>query len=69
MTITHKTLKDLRALQRAEHHVQWLRANLGKHQITQRVERELLVRRTRIAIDAGSTVQAVLHSLRAIKDS
>lgn len=56
-------LAQMRALRRAERHILWLRANLGKHPITGRTERELLIRRTRIAIDAGSTVQEALHSV------
>ena len=57
-------LAQLQALRRAEQHVLWLRANLPKHQITLRVERELLVRRTTVAVDAGTTVAAVLQSVR-----
>ncbi len=57
-------LAQIRALRRAEQHVLWLRANLSKHQITLRVERELLLRRTTVAVDAGTTVDAVLQSVR-----
>lgn len=57
-------LADIKQLRRAERHVQWPRANLGKHQITVRVERELLLRRTTVAVDAGTTVAAVLQSVR-----
>ena len=58
-------LAQLQALRRAEQHVLWLRANLSKHPITLRVERELLVRRTAVAVDAGTTVEAVLRKLHS----
>lgn len=58
-------LAQLQALRRAEQHVLWLRANLPKHRITVRVERELLVRRTAVAVGAGTTVEAVLRSVRS----
>jgi hypothetical protein len=51
-------------LKRAEQHVQWLRENLPKHSITQRVERELLLRRTELAIMHGDTVITVCASVR-----
>lgn len=57
-------LAQLKALRRAEQHVLWLRANLSKHPITVRVERELLVRRTAVAVGAGTTVEAVLQSVQ-----
>ena len=57
-------LAQLKALRRAEQHVLWLRANLPKHSITLRVERELLVRRTAVAVSAGTTVEAVLQSVQ-----
>jgi hypothetical protein len=40
----------------AERHILWLRASLGKHPITGRTERELLLRRTELAITHGDTV-------------
>ncbi len=49
-------LAKVRQLKRAEQHVQWLRENLPKHSITHRVERELLLRRTELAITHGDTV-------------
>ena len=57
-------LAQLQALRRAEQHVLWLRANLSKHPITLRVERELLLRRTAVAVHAGTTVDAVLQSVQ-----
>ncbi|MBM3616755.1 MAG: hypothetical protein FJX28_15420 [Alphaproteobacteria bacterium] len=57
-------LAQLQALRRAEQHVLWLRANLSKHPITLRVERELLLRRTAVAVRAGTTVDAVLQSVQ-----
>lgn len=62
-------LAEVKQLKRAEQHVQWLRANLPKHPITLRVEHELLVRRTVIAIDAGTTVEAVLQSVQRPADN
>lgn len=56
-------LSDIKQLKRAEQHVQWLRANLPKHTITQRVERELLLRRTALAIAHGTTVITVCASV------
>ena len=58
-------LAQLKALRRAEQHVLWLRANVSKHPITVRVERELWVRRTAVAVHAGTTVEAVLRSVRS----
>lgn len=57
-------LAEVKQLKRAERHVQWLRANLPKHAITQRVERELLLRRTELAITHGDTVSSVCATLR-----
>ena len=49
-------LAEVKQLKRAEQHVQWLRANLPKHSITLRLERELLLRRTELAIKHSTTV-------------
>ncbi len=54
-------LADVKQLQRAQRHVQWLRANLPKHSITRRVERELLVRRTAMALAAGDTAERAVR--------
>ena len=51
----------VRALRQLERHVLWLRANLPKHSITRRAERELLVRRTDLALALGDTVQAAIQ--------
>jgi hypothetical protein len=56
MTRRRAMLAKVRQLKRAEQHVQWLRENLPKHSITHRVERELLLRRTELAITHGDTV-------------
>ena len=53
-------LAEVRQLQRAERHIRWLRTNLPKHSITRRVERELQVRRTDLAIAAGDTAERVV---------
>jgi len=55
-------LAQLKALRRAEQHVLWLRANLPKHPITLRVERELLIRRTAVAV--GAAVERALQNPR-----
>lgn len=65
----HSMLAQIRALRRAEQHVVWLRANLPKHPITLRVERELLLRRTAVAVGAGTTVDAVLQSVQRPADN
>ncbi len=52
-------LAEVKQLKRAEQHVQWLRENLPKHSITLRVERELLLRRTELAIKHSDTVTSV----------
>lgn len=57
-------LAQMLALRRAERHILWLRANLGKHPITLRVERELLVRRTAVAVSVGTTVDTVLQRVK-----
>jgi hypothetical protein len=57
-------LADIKQLRRAEQHVQWLRENLPKHSITQRVERELLLRRTLLAITHSDTVITVCATVR-----
>lgn len=59
----HSMLAQIRALRRAEQHVLWLRKNLGKHQITLRVERELLLRRTELATTHADTVASVCASV------
>jgi hypothetical protein len=61
---TRTVLAKVLQLKRAEQHVQWLRANLPKHGITQRVERELLLRRTELAIKHSDTVINVCASVR-----
>ena len=60
-------LAEVKQLKRAEQHAQWLRANLPKHSITQRVERELLLRRTELAITHGDTVSSVCSSVANCK--
>lgn len=57
-------LADIKQLRRAEHHAQWLRINLPKHTITRRVELELLLRRTELAIRHGDTVTSLCNSIR-----
>ena len=57
-------LAQIRALRRAEQHVLWLRTNLSKHPITLRVERELLLRRTDLAITHSDTVASVCATVR-----
>ena len=49
-------LARVRSLKRCERHLLWLRANLGEHSITVRVERELIVQREQWALAAGDTV-------------
>ena len=56
MMAKRTVLAEVKQLKRAEQHVQWLRENLPKHSITHRVERELLLRRTELAITHGDTV-------------
>jgi hypothetical protein len=55
-------LADIKQLRRAEQHVQWLRENLPKHSITLRVERELLLRRTDLALTHSDTVSAYIKA-------
>ena len=50
------SLSQQRKLKRCERHLQWLRANLGEHSITVRVERELIVQREQWALAAGDAV-------------
>ena len=47
---------EIKALQRVQRHLLWLRANLGEHSITVRAERELIVQRARLALAAGDAV-------------
>ncbi len=54
-------LAEIKQLRRAERHVLWLRANLPKHSVTRRVERELLVRRTALALAAGLTAERAVR--------
>lgn len=54
-------LAEIEQLRRAERHVLWLRANLPKHSITRRVERELVVRRTAMALAAGDTAERAVR--------
>lgn len=63
MMAQRTVLAEVKQLKRAEQHVQWLRANLSKHTITQRVERELLLRRTELAIAHGTTAVNVCVSI------
>ena len=64
MMAKRTVLAEVKQLKRAEQHVQWLRENLPKHSITQRVERELLLRRTDLAITHSDTVTSVCASVR-----
>ena len=54
---------QVRTLRQLERHVLWLRANLPKHGITRRAERELLVRRTELALSGDDTVQAAIQQI------
>jgi hypothetical protein len=56
-------LAEVKQIKRAEQHVEWLRANLPKHSTTKRVERELLLRRTELAIKHIMTVIDVSASV------
>lgn len=50
------SLSQQRSLKRAERHLLWLRENMPNHSITNRVERELIVQRTQLALAEGDTV-------------
>ena len=53
MMVTSDPLSQQRSVKRTERHLLWLRSNLGKHSITVRVERELLILRAAVAVDAA----------------
>lgn len=64
MMVAGGLLARVRSLKRAERHVLWLRENMPNHSITNRVERELIVQRTQLALDGGDTVANTVQPFR-----
>ena len=58
---------QIRALQRTQRHLLWLRANLPKHRITRRAERSFLLQQTELALAAGATVEAIVKGANKVK--